>query len=643
MRGNTIATAPPDTGAGPQRSANRLTYFGCAVLAVVVLAGASFAILALIRSQGIRPTGDEPHYLVAALAIERYHTLAVGDAYNYAVAHNTFITWGKPPVEQVVPSHGRLFAYHEPGLAIVLALPLAIGGLSGVYAGLVLMASILTVWLCHLTGRLSSSSSPWRICIAGLFLVPANLLATTQIYPDLISGLLMAIVLMLIGIMERTRRSSWPGLICCGLLLGCLPWLHIQNIIFGAVLVVALVAVTWWRRLALKPLMVGLAIVVVLWLLMAVYNDYVFGRPEGPAGNMLTWGALSWTRILALLVDRQQGLFIQFPMIVLALAAFWMLRRKLPVTVLATILVSASVILVSGASSNSFGGTSFVGRFNWAVFPALLAFSGLYLIEMWRKRPAIAATLIAIIGVLCVVQLVPIAKGTHEYYSTAWTTPPPPAGPAWWSHLDRLIPSFNQLLAAWKSTRVVWGVLLIVALVALVSYVCILFIPGRHRFGLVVAPALVAAALVTLVGTVGSAAQTMAPMTATAASMPSGVGHVNGSARTVTAGPPGYLVYGPYWTLPSGDYQATVYFSLRDPQQHVALADVDIIRLPLSPHTTNAKTLAEAFLPASGNGKEQLRFSVGYNGLLEVRVFWTGTGTMTVRSIEIGQGSNANA
>jgi hypothetical protein len=610
----------------------RIVHLLVAVVALCALAAAGYGILELARSQGVGPTGDEPHYLVAALGVGRYHTLEVGSAYKFAVAHSSFIHWPSPPVEQAVHAHGGTFAYHEPGLPILLAPGVALAGLHGAYATLIGLAALLTVWLCHLAGRVSEVRSPWRFAVAGIFLSPAYLLASSAVYPDLVSGLLIAIVVLTIADIETSRRATWPQLVSCGIVIGYLPWLHIQNALFAALLVVGLFLVNWWNRSKLAPLLVALVVAAGIWALMGIYDWYVFGRPQGPPGQAFSWGELGWTRVLALFLDRQQGLLVQFPVIVLAFAALWALRRRIPLTALCTVAVSAAVLVVSGASGNSFGGQSFVGRFNWTLCPVLLAFAGVYLLQLAHRRMGAAFFVSCSVLALYALQLAVLLHGDHTYYSMAWLTPQTPAGPAWWGPFDHLLPSFAQLDGAWRSTKVVWGVFFLVCLCGLLSYVAAALVQRSTRARASVAGVLLVASAVTLSGTAASASQRAVPMVFDASTLSSQVGHVSGTSRIVS-GPhsKGALVYGPYWTVPSGVWTATFYYSLDDKEPGAASADVHVVQLP----SGSSAVLAHARLTPSRHAKEVLEFEISHRSLLEMRVFWMGRKTLRVDSVQL--------
>jgi hypothetical protein len=645
----TLRVSEPDLGAPslgpelhrvsharPRQERLPVPHLVAVVSAFAAIAASSIGIMTLIRQQGARLTGDEPHYLVAAESLGRFHTIHVGNAYQFAVSTRKFFPWSNPPVEQTFSSHGAAFAFHNLGLPALLALPTWIADQHGAEAGLLTVVAALTVWLAYLVGTMSQVKSPWRVCIAGLFLSPAYLLASTQVYPDLISGLLIAILIMLVARIEASRKCSWSQMACCGLLLGYLPWMHTQNALFAAVIASALIVV--YRRTELRAwaLIVGLGTAGLLWLLLALYNLYVFGRLGGPPGESFSWGTTAWTRVLALLIGRQQGMFIQFPVVLLGLAALWTFRRRIPVSAITTGVVVLAVIVTSGAFDNSFGGTSFVGRFQWSACPVLVAFAGLYLLSLFRRRRVVATVVAVGITAMYVGQLVPILMNDHEYYSYVGVGPQPP-GNGWWGALDQFIPSFNELTQSWISARAFWGVLFLATLCGLILLGLVGLLSNARRFGLVVAATLVVAGALTGGLTGASAAQVMVPQTFSAKGLPSLVGRVVGDSRTVSGEQAhGALIFGPGWALPAGSYRATIHYRLADTDPRAAPVDAILAATPTFPRQV---TLTKTFLSSRGRTLS-LSFSIPKNRQLFVRVFWHGSGTLTVMALEIVQTSN---
>ena len=275
---------------------------------------------------------------------------------------------------------------------------------------------------------------------------PALWPATVQIYPDLISGIFLSAALLEVAVVERHHRLTRTGLWVFGFTMAFLPWLHVKNVLLAAVACAGLATVAGRHRLPARPLVVVGAVIAASWVLLFVYNDYYFGHLLGlPQPNpSLTRAGIAQT--LGLLFDRQQGLFVQLPTVILGLVGMWLVRRRLPIAVTATGLAAAAALLLNGSyTSVAYGGSAFAGRFQWSVMAILIAWAPLALRRIDRSTTRIEV-LAAAIALLWVAQAVPILAGRHDYFSADVPTPPwdPSTYPGWWSGLNVLLPVFTS-------------------------------------------------------------------------------------------------------------------------------------------------------------------------------------------------------
>lgn len=118
----------------------------------------------------------------------------------------------------------------------------------------------------------------------------------------------------------------------------------------------------------------------------------------------------------------------------LGVAGLWVTRKRLPVAVITATIMVAATIYGNATQPHSFGGYSFVGRFQWPTLPVLLAIAGLYLLDLWRERRTAAIVGTVVSGGLFVVQFVPILRMEYIYYNVASWDPATYAG--WWGGLD---------------------------------------------------------------------------------------------------------------------------------------------------------------------------------------------------------------
>ena len=542
---------------------------------------------------------------------------------------------------------------HAIGLSVLLALPM-LGGTSVAVGALIVVLAVLAVGLTHLIGEVAGVGSPWRYALAALFLAPAYLLATTQVYPDLISGLIVAIVLMLVAVAEQRGILTTPQVVAGAALLVLFPWLDQKNVLLALVPLGALVAVTVRGKLPRSRFgwLAGPAVASILG--VVAFNLWGFGRPLGQwqPVSILSWDTM--TRAVALLVDRRQGLVVQLPIVLLGVAGAWAFRRRTPVAVVGAAAFVALDLLGNATQVVSFGGGSFVGRFGWPAAPVLLAFTGLYLVELWRVRRRHATwLLIGLAALVAALQAASIVAGEHLYFNHY---PWDPAGyTGWWGGLDPspVLGYLGGVLVSgtmhaatnapvgiaglvgstdpWSNTRNLWGLVTLLLAGALVVYVLVRLLRPRRRLANSLVWTLVATTIIGLALTLSSPVLLPGSATFSAASLPSQVGAA-GTDRVAT-GPAeqGTVASGPYWTLVAGRYVAIVTYRLDDPAPNAAEAAVVAIT---NPPGGGLHTLASGLL-SNARTTERLPFSLSKPEEVTVHVVWQGTGTLEVERITL--------
>ena len=299
-----------------------------ALTAVAGLAGASAAALALVRHQGVGLNGDEPGYLVEAESIGRYFTLNTNPGYNFIITHHIvypFTEKAGPNVAasmiwEAVKSHHLYLPIHSIGISVLLAVPILAGPTVAVLAFMLMLAA-LAVGVVHLAGLVAGARSPWRFALAGLFLAPTYLLATTQVYPDLMTGLVVAIIVLLVALFEVERGCTTAQVVTGGLLLAVLPWLAQKDIPLTFLLVVLLVVAR--RRTVMTTVeLAWLALpALVSTFGVVMFNRWAYGRSLGTRNPVSIAGIETWTRSAALVFDRRSGILIQLPVLLVGVAA----------------------------------------------------------------------------------------------------------------------------------------------------------------------------------------------------------------------------------------------------------------------------------------------------------------------------------
>jgi len=548
--------------------------------------------------------------------------------------------WAHPLNEQFVRRDGIEFPYHGLGLSLILALPVALGRTIGAGIGMAAALAGLITWLCALVGELGPVRSAWRYGIIGLFAAPAFLVSTTQIYPDLISGLLLAIALVMVASIETAEAPKGSRVILVGVLAGVLPWFHAQNLLYSLIVVVAVVVAGRRRALPWKGAL-GRSLVTVGALLASfvTYNLFVTGKPTGPGGADFSVNLLAVTRTVALIVDRQQGILIQLPVILLGISAIWVWRRRIPVTAISIALLAALVIAIGGSFSNSYGGASLLGRFEWTLGPVLLAFAGLFLLVLsQRRRPAFLAILGAV-SLLYVGQALPILLRHHDYYFLGEALP---TGNGWWGVLDPALPSFATFQSAWQSPALWWAIAALLCIAGLL--VVLLAQLLRPRGHLTWGPLLGISALaaISVVGVALSRPQMVTSISFSGASLPHSAGTAFLGARVVVGqrADGAVVVFGPGWsTFPSGRYEASISYLLRDGDRRAA--PYDAVLESGRAHAAIIR-VARGYLPPSKDGMLRFDLPVRQGLGVFIRISWHGSGTLAVRSISLRQLSSSS-
>jgi hypothetical protein len=632
----------------------KVSYRVLLAAAFVILWAEWTAMLKLIRHHGAIISGDESHYLVGAVSIGRFFTLNMNPGYNFAVLHHIIYAWTAPPgphlasmIGQVHLSHGIYFLTHAIGLSVLLALPM-LAGTGAAQLTLIAVLAALAVGLVHLTGVLSGNRSPWRVAIAGLFLAPAVALAATQVYPDLISGFVMAVIVMIMATVELRLELTTSRLVAAALSFVVLPWFDQKNILLTLVLLVAWV-ILWmhtrgpWSQLrwVVVPTLVSLAGLVAL-------NLYSIGHLLGLPQPISLVSVNTWTRAVGLLFDRRQGLFTQLPIAVLGVAGLWTMRRRLPVAVVTSVVVLVATIYGNATQEISFGGGSLAGRFQWPTLPLLLGFAGLFLLELWRVRRRATEAVVVGIGALFALQLVPIVRNEHVLYNQIGWDPITYTG--WWGGLDPspvlgyiggvtlhdLVPPATKLTGIagtiattdpWGNARALWGLacLVLVAVTSVYVLVHLLNRPSRLRLPIIGAAA--GGIVLTLVMALSSSYLLPSPVTFMASQLPLTAGAPQGTAVVVSGSSrSGPVVQGPYWRVLPGTYVATINYQLTSGDRRAASGSVLLVTRPPA---QGVITLASGYLPADRSTR-QLLFTVHQTGLLVIRASWNGSGRLRV-------------
>ncbi|MBX0326197.1 hypothetical protein K2Z83_00630, partial [Oscillochloris sp. ZM17-4] len=380
-------------------------------LALLLPAIISVMIVIIWDRQGVNPiTGDEPHYLLITDSLLRDGDLRVGNNYLLDTLVRRALPGGGAPLD--AHTQGS-YSIHGPGLPALLIPGYALGGVLGAKIELALLVGLLPLSV-YRRALAILPDSPWPLSVALIVgLGQPFLIGGGQIYPDLLAGL---ILFELLGAWDEGAAA--PGWWAGGLL-ALLPWLHLKLLAPAALLALLYARRTRAPTLLLAASAAGLGL----------YNLRAFGSilgPYQPGDATSDIGRVAMVA-LGLHMDRMQGIFVQAPIFLLGLLGLASLvaeRRRLA---LAAGAIALLVLLPSAAHTNWYGGTSFAGRFFWAVAP-LWCFPLLFAIRLLRRRGLAALAVGALAGAI-LLESVFVAKVLIPNAYT-YTAPPSPAA-AW--------------------------------------------------------------------------------------------------------------------------------------------------------------------------------------------------------------------
>jgi hypothetical protein len=448
-----------------------------AALLFLLLFGVYVSTLGIDAAPGLRFAGDEPHYLLAAESIVSDADIDLRDEY----LHGDQREWYPHPLMtdgQLV--EGRL---HEPqglGFPALIAPAYALGGPTGVQLFLAALWALAWVVAAGLARRLVPE--PWAT--AGPLLCalsPPALGAATAVYPEAPAALALAgAAALALRCRERPRLATALG---CGILLATLPWLGPRFLLPGAVIAAALVRWMLRRGRGFYALIAAEAVFTSLVVYVSVNGSFFDGlTPKAAAepggGGVDTAFPEDWVarlpRLVAVWIERDEGLLFSAPVLALALLAMWLLWRSrrdrltrvvpdqwnVEATALLLIAVGGAQVLAAVFLAPSLSGEWFPTRLVAAGLPAAGALAG------WGLRHAPrAGTLLGALTLAASVWLYAALRLGDE----TWSGPPDEVP---WGPLEVLFPRFGPGSA--YATAAVVAVLAALAAVGLREW-------QRHR------------------------------------------------------------------------------------------------------------------------------------------------------------------
>jgi hypothetical protein len=299
---------------------------------------ASLAFLPAHALETSRTAADEPQYLLTAISLAEDHSLDLADELS-AARWRDFAGHDLPRQTEPTPE-GREISPHDPGLPLLLAAPVAVGGWIGAKVVLALVNGALAAVLVWTAVRRFGVSRRLAVpVVLALTLAPPLAVYGAQVYPELPGALCVAGILA-VGGAERRRGLAVAGVVA---LATAAAWLSIKYVpVAGVAALFALWG--WWRRGDRRS--VGVAIgsaglLGALW--AAAHVAWYGGLTPYASGDFFAenGGQLSVmgdqpdrvarsVRLLGLLVDRDFGLGAWQPLFLLVVPAIAVLLVRRP-------------------------------------------------------------------------------------------------------------------------------------------------------------------------------------------------------------------------------------------------------------------------------------------------------------------------
>ena len=230
---------------------------------------------------GAQVSVDEPQYLLTALSLATQFDLDVSDeiaAEAYRDFHEADLNQQTIPLDDA----GRRFSPHDPLLPLLLAPAMGQWGWVGArtaLAGLGALCAVVTFWVA--ARRLGATHWVAAIVTVGFFGAPPLTSYSTQIYPEIVAGLLCALGLgaVLPGVArgEPNSVSEWGRAGAVVLAVVGLPWLSVKYVPVAGALALGYLTARRKRGASRAQAALVLIVLSISAVLYAVVHQRIYG------------------------------------------------------------------------------------------------------------------------------------------------------------------------------------------------------------------------------------------------------------------------------------------------------------------------------------------------------------------------------
>ncbi len=314
-------------------------------------------------------TGDEPHYLITVDSIVNDFDLKVQNNYQQETLVSRSFGGSLAPHAYYSPSG---YSIHGIGIAILLAFPYYIAGVIGTKIFLAVLFGISIPFISYKIVSEVSKSKRWSTVISLAFSCSLPFYAASnQIFPDLITGVIITYATYCLILCEPKRKSvkSWIILL---LLISFLPWLRMSFILPFSILTFYSVVLNTRRvdgiyEISNKLLFLIPVLSVVL---IAFYNKVAFQNFLNPYGKQVFTFTINEIGLafLGLVYDQKQGSLLQNPLLIIGFFGLFLFYKNNKNGLLLVLSLYVSINLPNSMLTlpSLYGGLSFVGRFAWS-------------------------------------------------------------------------------------------------------------------------------------------------------------------------------------------------------------------------------------------------------------------------------------
>ncbi len=596
-------------------------------------------------------TGDETHYIVMADSIIHDVSLDTRNAYIREFRTKKIYAPGLASVNAVpseknthaIEGPNGLFSVHSPGLPLLFALPYYFGGVIAIRIFMVMISSLLVYFSWRLSSRISDNEVYRIISVAGLIIGPPFIQAANQIFPDLIGGLFIFVpVVYILEIYIDRKKGNKYVMYLAFLMVTLLPWLHLKYAVAAVILAIAFIWL-WFKTYIKYSEGVFFASGVFLSLLMlGFYNKYAFGNISGPY-NSAALGSIDQTLLvfLGLHLDRSQGLLLQNYLFIFAFIYLIPFMKKSGVISLLLILLYLSLMIPNAAHTNFYGGYSFVGRFAWSGTVIIIPFALSGLVSAMKDKWRLAYIIIGT-GILSnILVIIYRIVERFPYYNIITNDG--------MVHLIRqeayisFFPFLNEYMPAFYSEE--WFLIYSINIVYILTFIFMILTgfayAKKYRreyfYGMNI---LMFVFVVTVLVAKNLYSNDLTTRYCnegkwSGSSLPSITGKDVNGARQALEGitKPGFLTFGPYVRLDYGSYILDL-DTVKSGDYNEVIGKWDIY----IPYLNRTVDSGEIYSTSANDTPDRRKFEInrdeaGYE--IEVRTYYTGKGSLSVRSLDI--------